>query len=207
MRLLRKPIPHGVIGVVEELAGGIIRRRQAVERIVGVIDGDVHLPGSTGDLHHRFQAPGHGAMVGHVTPELHIVIVGAEAVVALWKRKDDLPVRVARTVEAGLCVAVTCTRMGEDVNRQPFLRHAVRVDDADACRQRDGHQYASAERRSPPYFEVFSCLKELIHLTMTPFAIQDSASKARVSPIAFLRIFRVFARINSSRWTIAWHLQ
>jgi len=34
MRLLRKPIPHGVIGVVEELAGGIIRRRQAVESMV-----------------------------------------------------------------------------------------------------------------------------------------------------------------------------
>jgi hypothetical protein len=41
--LLHQPIAHGVVGVVEELAGGVVGGRKAVEGIVGVVDGHVGL--------------------------------------------------------------------------------------------------------------------------------------------------------------------
>ncbi len=54
----------------------------------------------------------------------------------------------------------------------------------------------SAERRSPPYFEVFSCLKTLIHLRLPVHTIQTSLEKYNNALMPPLRFERCVATHN-----------
>lgn len=81
MSPLRQPVAYSVVGVVEELARGVIRRGQAIERIVSVGDDradDLSRRGRHG--HGCADTPRHGTVIDLAAPELRGVVVRPEGI-------------------------------------------------------------------------------------------------------------------------------
>ena len=98
MCLRRHPVSHNIVGEVEELAGVIIGSREEIKRVVGVVDCDIFLPRPARDLYHRLIASGNHAVVNLIDPEMHAVVVRAEAIASLQQSEIYLPIYIRRSV-------------------------------------------------------------------------------------------------------------
>ncbi len=85
VRFLRQAIPDRVVGVVEVFTGGVVRRRQAVERVEGVVDRHGLRRGLTaaGQLNRGLEAAWNSTVIRLAGPEMQAIVVGAETVGAL----------------------------------------------------------------------------------------------------------------------------